>query len=154
MKSRKPQTGRSKNVEYGIWYKMLDRVLNTRDAAYEKYGGRGITVCDEWRNSFEAFLLDMGTRPTPLHTLERIDNNKGYTKENCKWATRKEQTRNRRNTVLYKFDGGEYTLLELCEKYSINYNMVKSRLRILKWDINKALFTSKIKPGLNLHPPI
>lgn len=82
---------------YCAWKNMIDRCYNPRNNHYQYYGARGITVCDEWLNSVEAFARDMGLPPSPRHSLDRINNDLGYYKENCRWATATEQSRNRRN---------------------------------------------------------
>ncbi len=89
--------GKSYSSEYHTWVSMLQRCMNPKAQSYANYGKRGIKVCKRWTKSFQHFFTDMGIRPLGL-TLERINNDGNYTKSNCKWATYKEQNRNRRNT--------------------------------------------------------
>lgn len=88
--------GKSRTAEYKIWDGMIQRCTNPNSDSYADYGGRGIIVCERWRQSFENFIEDMGNRPSDDLSIERIDNSNGYTKGNCKWATKSEQAFNRR----------------------------------------------------------
>ncbi len=91
--------GKRNSTEYQAWSSMKFRCLNANGNSYHDYGGRGITICDEWIDSFETFYKDMGDKPDKSFSLDRIDNNKGYSKENCRWASRKAQCHNRSNSV-------------------------------------------------------
>lgn len=88
--------GMSRDGMWRTWYGMIDRCANPKSTSYKNYGGRGITVCSSWLESFVSFYSDMGDKPTPKHSIDRIDNDGDYTPDNCKWSTRPEQQRNQR----------------------------------------------------------
>lgn len=122
--------GLSRSEEYQIWRGILARCYNENDSNYPRYGGNGIEVCDEWKESFEVFYRDMGPRPSKDHSIDRKDNNKGYCKENCRWATKIEQANNRSSNVFYTHNGASRTLAGWCRELGINYVSVHSRLRL------------------------
>lgn len=97
--------GQSDSAEYRVWRHMIGRCHNPSDHSYGNYGGRGIIVCEEWRNSFRIFLRDVGARPSPKHSLDRINNDGPYAPNNVRWATKSEQLNNTRRTVRIEFDG-------------------------------------------------
>ncbi len=108
---------------YYIWGGIIGRCLNPKSKYYTRYGGRGITVCDRWRHSFENFQADMGPRPSPKHTIERKDNDRGYSPDNCCWATMKEQASNRSNTI--RVNG--VTLAAMAESSGIPLSVIQER---------------------------
>lgn len=134
--------GMSYTKVYYVWKAMLDRCYRVRNKQYMGYGGRGIIVCRRWMN-FENFMLDIGDRPTEKHTLERRDNNGHYTPNNCYWATRVEQNRNKRNNRYITIDNVTLPLASWCEKFNIDQTVVSKRLR-RGWSMYEAL-TLKLK---------
>lgn len=137
------KTGRSGT--YKSWESMLARCFSEKSASYKDYGQRGITVCDKWNpakgGSFCNFLSDMGERPKGM-TLERIDVNKNYTPDNCKWATMKEQASNRRNTFMLAFMGKTQSFMAWAEETGIPYATLKKRICAYGWSAERALTTS------------
>lgn len=115
-------------AEYIIWAGMKSRCLNKRDENYWRYGGRGIRVCDEWRKSFERFLVDMGRRPVGRLTIERVDNDGHYEPGNCIWADYQTQARNRRNSVRVEYEGEPITVAELAPKVGIPASTIYARI--------------------------
>lgn len=128
-----------RTFEYWIWASMLKRCKSKTDKSFKNYGGRGIKVCERW-HKFENFLEDMGEKPTPKHSIDRIDNNGNYCPENCRWATQKEQARNKRNNYLITFRGKTKCLQQWAEDYNIKWFTVRNRLEN-NWDIEEALTT-------------
>lgn len=133
------QHGLSKHSGYTSWTSMLDRCLNPKYVAYKHYGGRGITVCDRWLK-LENFIEDMGERP-PGFSLERLDGNKGYSKDNCVWADRKTQARNMRTNRVGTFNGKTASLAEHCEDAGLPYDTIYCRVHSLGWSLERSLTT-------------
>lgn len=117
----------AQRTEYKIWGNILQRCTNPKNPKWMDYGGRGITVSENWL-TFENFYADMGDRPTRLHTCGRRDNNGGYCKENCSWELSPEQVRNKRNNVLVTYGGETLCRHEMAAKYGIKYFTLRSRL--------------------------
>lgn len=124
---------------YKTWLGMRQRCSNPNNIGYQDYGGRGITVCPEWER-FEQFFQDMGHPPSPQHSLDRIDNDKGYSSDNCQWADRKQQMRNRRNTRFLTFKDQTKSLAEWAEIIGLPQDRLYARLR-RGWSVEAALQT-------------
>ena len=128
MKKTREQHGLTDSPTYTTWQDMKARCSNKNDKKYKIYGGRGITVCGRWNNSFIAFLEDMGERPKGM-SIERIDNNKGYYPENCKWATYGEQNRNHSRNRKITIGGETKCLIDWVEEGKLKYNTILYRIR-------------------------
>ena len=137
-RARSTTHGKSGSGELSVWKAMLTRCHNPNSACRDAYAGRGIYVCDRWRNSFPAFLSDMGERPTPAHTLERIDNDGPYSPDNCRWATRAEQSRNTRKTIRLTHDGKTLCLQDWSELTGVRYITLYRRFRC-GWTADRVL---------------
>lgn len=115
--------------EHNSWRNMWDRCHNPKCKCYDRYGGRGVTVCERWRDFF-LFVEDMGRRPGDGYSLDRIDNEKGYDRDNCRWATAEQQVWNRRNVVLYDWHGEKLPAAVIARKEGVDRNTLKRRLDI------------------------
>lgn len=133
--------GMTKSPEYRVWSQMKRRCYDTNARGYERYGARGIVVCDRWRESFTAFLEDVGCRPSPSHSLDRVDNAGSYCAANCRWVTAKEQARNRRSNHMLEYKGEVKPAEEWAEIMGINSHTLLSRIRRDGWPVEKAIET-------------
>lgn len=122
---------------YNVWSSMKARCDLTSNKSYKDYGGRGISYCDSWK-TFENFYSDMGESYKEWLTIERIDNGKGYYKENCKWVDRFEQASNTRKNKFVTYDGVTLTQSQMARKYGIMPQVLNKRLK-LGWEVKRAL---------------
>lgn len=129
------------NPLYKKWISMKDRCLNENCTIYQRYGGAGITICDEWVNDFDRFhkwAIKNGWEKGK--TIDRINNKKGYSPQNCRWATKKQQERNKTSNVYVEYNGENKLLIEWCEIFGLKYFKTYRRIKIFGWDAEKAFF--------------
>ena len=134
--------GQHDDPTYSKYQAMKQRCSNPKHRSYPNYGGRGITVCAEWRDSFKAFLEYMGPCPSPTSTIDRIDSSEGYKPGNCRWLDKSKQSANTRRCVPVEIDGVQYsTISEAALAYGLPRTTVIRRIRSYGWDVEKALKT-------------
>lgn len=132
--------GGSGTAEYKAWGSMRDRCLNPTDKHYPNYGGRGIKICPLWLSSYPAFLEFMGRRPSPQHSLDRYPDNDGnYEPGNVRWATKKEQALNRRDSRILTFNGRSQNLQLWADEIGIDQSAIWLRIYKYGWSIDRAL---------------
>ena len=130
---------------YGIWHGIQDRCYNPNNPRYARYGGRGITVCDEWKNSYETFrdwAMSHGYNPTAKKyecTIDRLDNDGPYAPHNCAWRSQVEQCNNRSNNHLIEYNGETHTISEWARITGIQKSTIRNRIVNMGWDVAKAL---------------
>lgn len=139
--------GKTRTPTYNIWASMTQRCGNPNNDKYQYYGGRGITVCERW-HSFENFLADMGERPL-RHSLDRIDNNRPYSPDNCRWTTMRTQNRNRRSNILVEYRGETMCLVDWADRLGANYETLRQRIQDYGWTVEEAF--SKPPQSRELH---
>jgi hypothetical protein len=130
--------------EYTVWSHMRSRCRNPSNRDYRHYGGRGITICERW-DDFANFVADMGPRPTPKHSIDRIDNDGPYAPENCRWATKAQQMGNRRITLAVDYEGDRVPVADLAKRVGLPYRVLKNRV-VRGWDLATAISTPVIPP--------
>lgn len=135
--------GHKPTPEYRAWAQMMTRCNNPNADKYAYYGGRGIKVCDRWQK-FENFLADMGVKPSKGHSVERKNNDGDYCPENCRWATKKEQSSNRRSNTLVTYQGRTQTLKQWAEEIGMKYATLHARISIRGWSVERS-FTEPVE---------
>ncbi len=125
-------------AEYGVWNSMMNRCGSIFNRNYHRYGGRGITVCERWLE-FENFALDMGHRPSHRHTLDRVNNERGYSPENCQWRTYQDQARNTRRNRMVTFRGETLCVAAWADRTGIPGQVIRKRIVEHLWSIEDAL---------------
>lgn len=124
--------------EYDIYKQMIARCYDPKNKSYSDYGVRGITVCDRWREDFFNFFADMGKKPEGK-SIDRVDNNLGYSPENCRWATRLEQNNNKSCTVKYTFNGRTQSRKTWAKELGMTDTCIRYRIDVKGWSFEKAI---------------
>jgi len=138
---RKTKHGMTKTLTYRTWINMLERCTNPKIPTYKRYGARGIKVCNRWK-IFNNFYADMGKKPIHM-SLDRIDNNKDYSPENCKWSTRSDQQNNKRSNVRFTYNGQTLTLEQWSKKLNINRELLRYWLQRKNKPITMDMFMAQ-----------
>jgi hypothetical protein len=136
--------GMKRSVEYRTWGHIKTRCLNARNPAFPRYGGRGIAVCERWASSFPAFYEDMGPRPSPKHSIDRIDPNGNYEPGNCRWALPGQQNSNRSSVRIVEYQGRRDTIAGWSRQTGIPYLRLRRRI-VAGWTPERALTTLEAK---------
>lgn len=139
---RRFKHGMAQTRVYRVWMQMRERCSNPNHKSWANYGGRGIKVCDEWMESFESFIADMGQRPDG-YWLERNNNNRGYSKDNCQWVTPRAQQNNKRTNRLLEIDGITKTFMEWSREYGVPWTTIRARIERYGFDPKSAVMSPR-----------
>ena len=135
---RSTKHGKGGSITYSSWHNMKQRCNNKRNLSFRWYGAIGVKVCPRWEESFESFLADMGERPSPAHSIDRIDPTLGYAPGNCRWATSKQQSRNTRKAVPLEIGGKKMFAADWADQVGISRRLITRRLR-RGWSPERAI---------------
>jgi len=141
------QTSGGRSKIYNTWSHIIQRITNPKNKRFADYGGRGLDMSPEWRDSFEAFARDMGEPPTPDHQIEREDNDCGYWPDNCRWADRYEQGANKRNNIVITWRGQTKTLAEWCRETGIAFDTAKMRHNRHPYNGDRIFAKGRLRTG-------
>lgn len=137
----------SRSVEYRTWGAIIYRCTNPTAPHWKHYGGRGITICDEWRRDYRSFLAHMGRRPSADHSIDRINNDRGYEPGNVRWAVPVAQARNRSTATMLTAFGKTMSAVEWAETVGLNYGSLLNRIVRHGWSVERALTTPPSERG-------
>ncbi len=137
--ARKLRHGLTETKEYRSWCHIKNRCYNPNNPFYKHYGGRGIGMCERWRDSFESFLEDVGPAPSGQHSIDRVDNDGDYEPGNVRWADRMTQAGNKSNRRVFTYQGESKTLPEWARSLGISRNTLLSRIYLYQWPVDRAL---------------
>lgn len=140
MGARSLKHGATRTPEYNVWARMKQRCFDPNYKEFHLYGGRGITVCERWKDSSSNFLEDMGKVPKGME-IDRTDNNGNYSPDNCRWVTAKVNCRNRRTTRFLTHNGETMSVMDWSDRVGISGNIIRQRLDRQGWSVEKALNT-------------
>lgn len=130
---------------YHLWHAMKNRCNNPKVQSYKRYGGRGISVCEQWEKSFISFYeWAINNGYSEDLSIDRIDNNGNYCPENCRWIPLKEQCNNRKTNIVFEYNGEKHNLMQWCKLLDLDYKFIHSRIYRLKWDFERAITTPKL----------
>lgn len=140
---------RKRNRLNVIWYNMMKRCYDPKNAKFARYGARGVEVCEDWKNFglFKLWALSNGYEDNL--TIDRINYDGNYEPSNCKWSTNKEQANNRSTNIVVTYKGETSSLKKICDKYNLDYSLVRNRYRKLGWSIEDAIEKPKVKETKN-----
>lgn len=141
--------GKTSSRVYHIWATMKARCHNKNHDKYKYYGALGIEVCEEWRDSFSAFIRDMG-EPSEHEQIDRIDNSKGYQPDNCRWTTRTHNMRNKRNNHLVHYGGKDMPISQLCEEVNVPKHALYRRINEWKMSVEDAISSAQTRRRVNV----
>lgn len=128
---------------YAAWYAIKERCYRKKHKSFPNYGGRGIKIHLSWRSNYRAFAMALGPKPSPRHSIDRIDTNKGYEPGNLRWATAKEQANNMRTNIWLRWKGESVTLMQLAEREQVSYDVLHRRIRKFHLEPEEAVASAK-----------